>query len=431
MDYNIDLTELSTRESEKVEWKEKGDDKEVVKSIVKTISAFANDIANVGGGYVVCGAKEIKDDYGFPKVEYTGLAANKLREIEGKVREQCTNRISPSVAPIIQVIDNPLDKETKILVFIIIATTKAHTYRDDETVKYYVRVGRETIEARNGVLTQLLTSKQEIEPFDKRANPKVGEPDFDFLLFRDCMNEMKLVQPEKPLESYFSDKEQIAEFVPPLCVKKPLDGGLCLRNFTLFMFGRKKAITLNFPDAFTSLSVYNGTDRSEATAERHLLTGPIIGQAKRAIELLNIQAYTVFDKTSEKPNQEKYPARALQEAVINAIVHRDYEMAEPIRITVFSDRVEIMSPGSLHWSVDKKKFMEGKANAKWRNQSFAYLFNKLQLAQSEGQGIPTIIRTMKEEGCPDPVFEIGTDSVTCILPANPLHIRLEKSRKLM
>jgi predicted HTH transcriptional regulator len=80
--------------------------------------------------------------------------------------------------------------------------------------------------------------------------------------------------------------------------------------------------------------------------------------------------------------------------------------------------------------VDKEKFLSGKAGPKWRNQSFAYLFNKLQLAQSEGQGIPTIIRTMKEEGCPDPVFEIGADSVTCILPAHPRHQRIREMRQI-
>ena len=430
MDYNIDLKELSIRESEKVEWKENGDDRDVVKNIVKTISAFANDIANVGGGYVVCGAKEVKDEFGFPKVEYKGLTAKKLKEIEGKVREQCTNRVSPSIAPVIEIIDNPVSDETKILVFIITATGKAHTYRDDETVKYYVRIGRETIEARNGILSQLLVSKQELVSFDKRANPNVDETDIDSLLFRDCMNEMKLIQPTKPLENYFSDIEQIAEFVPTLCAKKSLDGGLCLRNFALFMFGKKSAISLNFPDIYTSLSIYNGTDRSEATAERHLFTGSITEQAKESIKLLNTHAYTVFDKTSEKPNQVKYPIRALQEAVINAIVHRDYEIDEPIRITIFSDRIEIMSPGSLHWGVDREKFLAGKATAKWRNQSFAYLFNKLQLAQSEGQGIPTIIRTMKEEGCPEPVFEIETNSVTCILSAHPRHIIIREIKEI-
>jgi predicted HTH transcriptional regulator len=69
---SINLKELSQKESERVEWKENGDDKAIVNSIVKTISAFANDIANFGGGYVVCGAKETKDEYGFPKVAYTG-----------------------------------------------------------------------------------------------------------------------------------------------------------------------------------------------------------------------------------------------------------------------------------------------------------------------------------------------------------------------
>jgi predicted HTH transcriptional regulator len=188
------------------------------------------------------------------------------------------------------------------------------------------------------------------------------------------------------------------------------------------MFGKKTSFSRNFPDAYISFSIYNGMDRSEPTAERHLLTGTIIEQAKRTLELLNAQAYTIFDKTSSKPNQIKYPVRALQEALINAIVHRDYEISEPIRVTVFLDRIEIESPGCLHWGVDREKFLVGKASPKWRNQSFAYLFNKLQLAQSEGQGIPTIIRTMKEEGCPDPIFELGTESVTCILPAHPRYM---------
>jgi hypothetical protein len=270
------------------------------------------------------------------------------------------------------------------------------------------------------VFPHLLTNKQEIQPFDKRPNPNVGIEDIDAMLFRDCMDELKLPK-EKPLENYFPDTEQIAEFVPPLLVKNKLDDAYCLRNFTLFLFGKKTSYTRCFPDMYTVISFYNGTDRSEPNAMRYELTGPIIVQSRKALEILDMQIYTIFDKTSVRPNQVKYPKRALQEALINAIVHRDYEISEPTRVTVFSDRIEIMSPGRLQWGVDKKKFLSGKASPKWRNQSFAYLFNKLHLSQSEGQGIPTIFRTMKEEGCPDPVFELGEDSVTCILPANPLY----------
>jgi hypothetical protein len=117
------------------------------------------------------------------------------------------------------------------------------------------------------------------------------------------MNEMGLLQPSKQLENYYSDKEQIAEFVPPLFAKKSLDGGLCLRNFALFMFGKKKSISLNFPYIYTVLSIYNGTDRREATGERYSLTGSIVEQAKKVLGLLDTLTYTTFDKTSEKPNK--------------------------------------------------------------------------------------------------------------------------------
>ncbi|MDD1428281.1 putative DNA binding domain-containing protein [Dolichospermum sp. ST_sed9] len=421
MNFNIDLKELSARESERVEWKENGDDINIVKEIVKTISAFANDIANFGGGYVICGAKEIKDEHGFPKIQYTGLSANKLKEIEGKVTQHCREYVHPSLSLLVDEIENPENKSTRILVFVVLASPDAHVYRDGQSSTYYVRISRETREARNGILTQLLIKKQKIEYFDKRTNIAATESDIDILLFRDSMQEMGLLFPEKSLEDYFSDREQIAELVSPLFVRTNLDGILRPRNFTLLMFGKKSSITSKFPEAYTILSIYKGTDRSEPTAERYTLTGTIVEQAKRSIELLNTQAYTAFDKRSSKPNQVKYPMRALQEAVINAIVHRDYEIPEPIRITVFADRIEIKSPGTLHWGVDQDKFLQGKASPKWRNQSFAYLFNKLQLAQSEGQGIPTIIRTMREEGCPAPIFEIETESLTCIIPAHPRH----------
>jgi len=416
---NVDLKELIQRESEKVEWKENGEDKNIVKSIVKTISAFANDISNFGGGYVVCGAKEIKDEYGFPKLEFTGLSANKLKEIEGKVLQHCRDYVSPSVVPIIQEIANPENEQTRILIFIVTADSQAHTYRDGDSSNYYVRIGRETRAAKNGIFRQLMESKQQIVPFDKRPNPNVNETDIDPLFFRDSMIEMELLQPNKQLEDYISDKEQIAEFIPPLLAKKSLDGGLCLRNFALLMFGKKKSITLNFPDIYLILSVYHGVDRSEASGKQYTLTGSIIEQAKKSIDLLETQTYILFDKTSDKPNKEIFPKRALQEAVVNAIVHRDYQIEEPVRITVFSDRIEIRSPGTLHWGIDREKFRLGKASPKWRNQSFAYLFKKLKLAQAEGQGIPTIIHTMREEGCPDPVFEIEEESVTCILLAGP------------
>lgn len=415
----IDLNLLAKHEGESVEWKEHGDDPNVTQSIVKTIAAFANDIANTGGGYVVCGAKEGKDEYGFPKVLFNGLPPERFAEIENTVLTWCRDRISPSIAPKVVPLENPEVPGTRILVFVVHATDNAHTFRDKETNYYYVRVGRNTFEARNGILRELLEKKTKTTPFDQRINQEAVSEDIDLVFFRDQLSEMGLLFPNKPLEDYFSDKEQIAEFVLPLFGKLPLDSQLRPRNFSLLMFGKKKTISRLFTNSYTIYSIYPGTDRSESVAERYELTGSIIQQVAKAVELLHLQCPIIYDKTNDKPNQRKYPERAVKEAVVNAIVHRDYEISEPNRITVFSDRIEIISVGSLHWGINREKFIEGKASAKWRNQTFAYLFNKLHLSQSEGQGIPTIFRLMKEEGCPEPKFEIDAESVTCILPAHP------------
>jgi ATP-dependent DNA helicase RecG len=418
----IDLIELSKRESERVEWKENVAD---IEDVIRTAVAFANDYSNLGGGYIVCGAKESKDEHGFQKLIQIGLTSSRLKEIEGKVLSDLREKTFPSIVPLTDEI--PITGEKRILIFIIPATDEAHSYRatGKDSSTYYVRIGRETREARNGILRELLVKKNKLAYWDKRINSNATIDDIDLISLREYLKEMLLWDNNKALEDYLSATESLSSFVPPLSGKEKLSDILRPRNFTLLLFSKDPL--KYFSGAYTVVSIYKGIDRSEPSAERHQLTGSIIEQARKAIQILNTESYTAFDKNDNIPNQLKYPIRALQEAVINAIVHRDYEIEEPARITVFSDRIEIHSPGSLPRAIDKDKFIMGKANPFWRNQALAYFFNKLQLAQAEGQGIPTIIRTMKEEGCPSPKFDIDIESVTCILPANPRHI-LIKSR---
>lgn len=421
----IDLSELSKRESERVEWKENVAD---IENVIKTAVAFANDYSNLGGGYIICGAKEAKDEHGFQRLIQTGLTADKLREIEGKVLSDLRDKTSPPIVALVEEI--PVSEEKRILVFIILATSFAHNYRasSKDSSTYYVRIGRETREARNGILRELLVKKNQIEHWDKRINSNSSIDDIDLLSLREYLKEMSLWDNNKALEDYLSATESLSSFVPPLAGKESLSNIIKPRNFSLLLFSKEPLKF--FSGAYTSVSIYKGLDRSEPTAERHQLTGSIVEQAKKAIQILNAETYTAFDKKDNLPNQLKYPIRALQEAVINSLVHRDYEIDEPTRITVFSDRIEIHSPGSLPRAIDKEKFVSGKANPFWRNQSLAYFFNKLQLAQAEGQGIPTIIRTMKEEGCPAPKFDIETESVTCILPAHPRHTLIKNLQEI-
>lgn len=420
----VDLQELARRESERVEWKENVAD---IASLVQTAVAFSNDFSNLGGGYIVCGAREGKDKDGFQKVTLVGLTADRFAEIEKHALAHCRDRVDPPIVPLIAEVPLPSPSERRVLVFIVPATSYAHSYKSDskEASKYFIRVSRDTIEARNGLLRELLVRKGALEPWDRRPNNSATAADIDLVLLRDTLQEMGVWDGSKGIEDYLSPKMALSPFAPSLIASATPPRP---RNYTLLLFSR--APTKFFPGAFTIFSVYPGTDRSENVAERLDISGPVIDQTRKVLERMNTQLYTVFDKTSAAPNLQKYPARALQEAVVNAIVHRDYENDQPTRITVFSDRIEILSPGALPRAIDKQQFVHGKSAPYWRNQSLAYFFSKTQLAQAEGQGIPTILRTMHDAGCPDPIFQFLEESVTCVLPAHPRHKQMRQLHEI-
>jgi predicted HTH transcriptional regulator len=420
----INLDELARRESEQTEWK---DNVANIDDVVETLSAFANDLQNLGGGYVVCGAAERKDEYGFPVLERTGLTASRFKEVENKALALCRDRVSPPITPLVEELPAD-DPQRRILVFVQPATGSAHTFRrGHEGAKHFVRISRSTIEARNGVLKDLLVRKGALEPWDRRPCNGATEGDLDLLALRDALQRMGVFSADQGVRPFLSPDYSLSAFVPPLLAAEPLTGVLRPRNFAMLLFGRD---TQRFiPGAITYFSIYPAVDRSDPHAERHELAGNLLDQARRLQELLDIQSYTAFDKTDPtSPNVVKYPKRALYEAMGNAVAHRDYELTDPTRLTVFSDRIEVASPGPLPLGVDLEELRRGLAPPRWRNQALAWFFTRLQLAQAEGQGIATILRSMREEGNPPPIFEADQIRVVCTLPAHPRHAALQDLR---
>ena len=421
----IDLKTLSVRESDQIEWKENVADTD---DVAATLSAFANDWSNLGGGYVICGAKEEKDEHGFPRLVIVGLSASRLKEVEGKVLTACRDRVSPSIAPLVQELPST-SPDRRVLVFIMPATRDAHSFRRHEGTAHYVRISRSTREARNGILRELLVRKGALEEWDRRICSTATVNDLDLLALRDALQRMGVFHPDRGIDEYLSDSQSLSPFVPPICAKERLTGTLRPRNFAMLLFGRSPQAHIH--GAYSLFSVYPGIDRSEPHAERNELSGTLIDQAKRLVELLDVQSYVAFDKTNRAaPNAVKYPPQALHEAMINALAHRDYEVGEPSRISVFADRIEVLSPGSLPTGVSIDELRQGRAPAKWRNQSLAWFLNRLQLAQAEGQGIPTILRSMREEGCPPPHFQVNEVRVVCTLPAHPRHALAREYRSI-
>ena len=417
----INLNDLATRESSIVEWKE---NVARIPDIIETITAFANDFLNIGGGYIVCGAKEIKDANGFQAVEYIGLTANRLKEVKENVINTCTNatRVNPPIIPTVEEIDVPNDPTKRILVFTVDATPYAHSYKNDskDIPRYFIKTDYNTKEATNGFIRELLRRKGQLEPWDKQINQKSTLSDIDLLVLRQYLQNMQLWSDNRSISDYLSDKEKIEEFIPPLLGQIGIDKPVHPKNFTLMVFGKSP---IDFCDgAYAIFTIFEGIDKSNQYAETQWITGTIVEQANKLIALLDAEITIAIDKNSDNANQTKYSKIAIKEAIVNAIVHRDYQIDQPIRVEVYTDRIEIYSPGGLLYNADKEKFRTGKAKSSWRNQAFGRIFHKLNLAQHQGSGIEKIISAMKQEGCPTPVFEVDDSSVTCILPAHSRHL---------
>ena len=292
----IDLKALSIRESEQVEWKENVADPG---DVVATLAAFANDWSNLGGGYVVCGVREEKDEHGFPRLAVTGLAAAHLKEVEGRVMAACRDNVSPPIVPTVHEISTE-DPTRRVLVFVMPATRRAHSFRrKGEAGRYYIRLSRETREARNGLFLQLMVRKSEVEAWDHRPCPTATVNDLDLLAFRDLLQRIDMAGADRDIEALLSDDRSIHALLPPFCVREPLTGILRPRNFAMLLFGRN--LQRFIPGAHALFSVYPGTDRAERHAVRHEILGTLVQQAARLVELLDARP---------GPSSTKRPARS-------------------------------------------------------------------------------------------------------------------------
>lgn len=121
----------------------------------------------------------------------------------------------------------------------------------------------------------------------------------------------------------------------------------------------------------------------------------------------NMKVRTIIEPTTGVRNDRtEYPIEAIREAILNAVIHRDYSIyteGTPIQIDFFTNRLEIHSPGSLYGRMTVEQL--GVTRPDLRNPALAVMAEDLTGAENRYSGIPTIRRAMAAYGLPEPVFE--------------------------
>ena len=161
------------------------------------------------------------------------------------------------------------------------------------------------------------------------------------------------------------------------------------------------------------LAVFQG-GRKTVFRDRAELTGSLLNQLDEAFAYIDRFNNTHADyRGLERVDVRDYPVQAIREALLNAIIHRDYSFRAPTLISIFDDRIEFVSVGGLVRGLTKADILLGVSAP--RNEQLANVFYRLRLIEAYGTGMPKIQECYREQPV-QPVIEIADHAFKVTLP---------------
>ncbi|RZT01128.1 RNA-binding domain-containing protein [Cuneatibacter caecimuris] len=130
---------------------------------------------------------------------------------------------------------------------------------------------------------------------------------------------------------------------------------------------------------------------------------------------------------AERKKVEKIPEAAFREAIANALIHRAWDVESQIRVLMFEDRIEVVSPGGLPSGITEEEYLSGKLSV-LRNRNLANVFYRLGFVEIFGTGI-TRIKQFYEEGLIKPDFEVSENTIKIVLPIFEKNLNLTEDER--
>ena len=135
---------------------------------------------------------------------------------------------------------------------------------------------------------------------------------------------------------------------------------------------------------------------------------------EKAIEVFRDYYQYEVIQGADRKKMEKIPEAAFREAIANALIHRVWDVDSQIRVSMFDDRIEIVSPGGLPSGITEEEYLSGKLSV-LRNRNLANVFYRLGFVEIFGTGI-TRIKQLYADGLIKPDFEVSENAIKIMLP---------------
>lgn len=381
--------------------------------IAHTLCAFANDLNNWGGGYIIIG---IDENNGQPVLPPAGLPQNKLDRIQGEVI-QLASQLQPNYFPIVQ----PYELGGKHILVLWCPAGDNRPYSALSTQgknaqrQYYVRHGSRSVVPRTEDLRRLLELTARI-PFDDRINHQATLEDLDLGLIQAFLSEVKsdLLEESKHIS--------MSDLARNMLIAKGADEDLRPINAGLLFFNKQPEKF--FPRTWIELVIHQDDSGSNFTEQT--FKGAIHTQLRDALNFF--QTNIIREHVKKISNQAEairfynFPYDAVEEALSNAVYHKSYEIGKPIEVQIWQDKIEILSyPGPVP-PVDAQILQSQRriVARDYRNRRIGDFLKELDLTEGRGTGFPTIYNAMQNNGSPDPVFNTDAQS-THFLVTLPVH----------
>ena len=397
-----DLLSATTIESDRIEYKSGWNPD----AIYRSICAFANDFDNLGGGYILIGVDE--DNTTKTAVRpVKGLSTSEIAGIQTKMIG-FNNLISPIYHPhfFIETVDN----KSIIVLWNPGGASRPYEVPDvitSKTKNYcsYIRKYANSIKADTSVKQELISLANKV-PFDDRSNTNTSVSEISMVLIQDHLRKIK-----SRLADEVGKRANIEILQQMELVSGPPER-LFPRNVALMVFNENPEKF--FPRSQVEIVYFPNGAKDPTFKEYPKITGPVQTQIEKVLEFL--QTNFIEEQVTKVKNKAKsdrifnYPYSALEEAVANALFHRDYEVFEPVEIRIYPDSIIILNYGGPDRSIRLGAFKTGRISARrYRNRRIGDFLKELNLTEGKATGIPTILHALEENGSPAPHFETDDD----------------------
>ena len=396
-----EILDASTIESSRIEYKADWNPEK----IMHTICAFANDIENIGGGYIIIGVEE---ENGMPKRPVKGIDKDSIDSINKDLMGIC-NLFEPRYIP--STTHEVVDGKDIILIEVIVGESRPYkcpdSYSRDKSKRsgksYFIRKLSSTI-AANADDERVLYNVSSNIPFDCRTNYDADISDIRPSLIYEYLSKIGSEKSEislsEPIETLCKDLKILGS---PPDDRHPINAGL-------LFFNEKPARFIEY----AYVDVVEMPDPTGEGMRESRFDGPLdILLEKVTDHIKNKAVQVMINKHPDSPRATRtcsYPLAAIEEILANAVYHRDYTIREPITVTIHPDRITVLSfPGPDRSISDEDIASFNMATTRYRNARIGDLLKHRGLAEKRGTGIATVLRALESNGSPMPIFETDAE----------------------